>query len=163
MKITIDACSVINIGHSGVAPSVLSLSHEYFIGPAVLGESEPLDVPMQNACADGRVVLLGDADVDLGEYLQVAEAGLGDGETECIALAGTKGWVVCTDDGRARKIASERLGADRVIGTIRLLMQCVSARHLTSVEAFAAYTRMVQGGAFLPRLTQQAFDPPIKG
>lgn len=160
MKIAVDACSVINIGNSGAVVAVLALPHEYFIGPAVLGESEPLDVIVQKACEDGRVTVLGDTDVDVAEYSRVAEARLGDGETECITLATTNGWLVCSDDGRARKIASERLGAGRVIGSIRLLMQCVAAGQLTSAEAFAAYTRMVQAGAFMPKLTERAFASP---
>jgi len=160
VKIAVDACSVINVGNSGVVAAVLALPHEYFIGPAVLGESEPLDPVTQTACDAGRITLVGDADVDLAEYSRVAEAGLGDGETECITLAATNGWHVCSDDGRARKIAGERLGTDRVLGTIRLLMQCVVAGHLTSADAYAAYLRMVQRGAFLPTLAPQAFDPP---
>jgi predicted nucleic acid-binding protein len=160
VKISVDACSVINVGNSGVVAAVLALPHAYFIGPAVLGESEPLDPAVQRACDDRRIIVLGESDVDLAEYLRVAEARLGDGETECIALAATNGWLVCSDDRRARKVASDRLGADRVIGTIRLLMQCMAAGHLTSADAFAAYIRMVKAGAFLPKLTQQAFDPP---
>jgi predicted nucleic acid-binding protein len=160
VRIAVDACSVINVGNSGVVAAVLALPHEYFIGPAVLGESEPLDAAVQKACDDRRIIVLGDSDVDLAEYLRVAEAGLGDGETECIALAATNGWLVCSDDGRARKVASDRFGVDRVIGTIRLLMQCVVDGHLTSADAFAAYVRMVHAGAFLPKLTQQAFVPP---
>jgi predicted nucleic acid-binding protein len=161
VRIAVDACSVINIGNSGVVAAVLALPHEYFIGPAVFGESEPLDAILQKACDDGRIIVLGDADIDLVEYSRIAEAGLGDGETECITLAATNGWLVCSDDGRARKIASERLGAERVIGSIRLLMQCVAAGHLARAEAFAAYTRMMEAGAFMPKLTQQSFDPPM--
>ena len=160
MKIAVDACSVINLGNSGVVAAVLALPHEYFVGPAVLGESEPLEAAVQKACDDRRIIVLGDVDVDLAEYLRVAEAGLGDGETECIALAATNGWLLCSDDGKERKVAADRLGAERVIGTIRLLMQCVAARHLTSADAFAAYIRMVKAGAFLPKLTLAAFDPP---
>ncbi len=160
MKVAIDSCSVINIGNSGVVRAVLALPHEYFIGPAVLGESAPLNSLVQRACDDGRIVLLTDADVDIDEYLRVAEAGLGDGETECIALASFHRWGVCSDDRRARRVASELLGANRVVGTIRLLVQCVAAHHLSGAEAFAAYTRMVQSGAFLPRLQLGDFDPP---
>jgi predicted nucleic acid-binding protein len=160
VKIVLDACSVINIGNSHAVTDVLALSHEYFIGPAVLGESEPLEAEMQQACDNGRIAMLDDADVDLGEYLKVAEAGLGDGETECIALAAIRGWHVCSDDGRARKIASDYLGSDRVLGTIRLLMQCVASGFLTSAQAFAAYEKMLQAGAFLPNLTMDAFEPP---
>jgi predicted nucleic acid-binding protein len=158
VKFAVDACSVINVGNSGVVAAVLALPHEYFVGPAVLGESEPLDPELQQACNDRRIIVLDDGDVDLGEYLRVAEAGLGDGETECIALAATNGWHVCTDDGKARSVAAARLGTDRVIGTIRLLMQAVRAGYLASADAFAAYIRMMEAGAFLPKLTQQAFE-----
>jgi predicted nucleic acid-binding protein len=160
VKIVVDACSVINIGNSGVVAAVIALPNEYFIGPAVLGEAEPLDVAIQNACDSGRITLLDDSDVDLAEYLRIAEAGLGDGETECIALAAANDWLICSDDGRARRLASGRLGEERVIGTIRLLIQSVAAGQLTSADAFVAYVRMVQAGAFLPKLTQQAFEPP---
>lgn len=159
MKIVLDACSVINIGNSRAVTAVLALSHEYFIGPAVLGESEPLEAELQQACANGRIAMLDDADVDLSEYLRIAEAGLGDGETECIALASIRGWHVCSDDGRARKIASDHLGGDRVLGTIRLLMHCVASGVLSSAQAFAAYENMLQAGAFLPKLTINAFEP----
>lgn len=158
MKIVVDACSWINLGNSGVADKVLGLSHEYYIGPAVLDESAPLEVTIEAARASGRIIDITEDKVDLAVYASVRNPKLGDGETECITLAVQYGYLVCTDDGLARQAAITRLGAARVLGSLRLLIECVQAGLLTQQAAFAAYEAMVSYGAFLPRKIPSDFS-----
>lgn len=158
MKIVVDACSLINIGNSGVAAEVLQLPHEYLMGSAVFEESDPLEPSLETARLSGRIVQVPDDQIDPQIYASVAHAALGDGETECIALALQYGWSVCTDDNLARRTGIARLGASRVIGSLRLLIHCVQAGFLLQDQAFVAYQRMLQQGAFLPRMIPADFS-----
>lgn len=95
-------------------------------------------------------------------YLELLDQyGLGEGETECLAAAKTGDYLMVSDDLRARNVAIDLLGTNRVMGTIGLLRIAVAKNLLTRGQAFASYQLMRSLGAFLPILTIDDFFPNI--
>ncbi len=89
---------------------------------------------------------------------------LSEGETECLATAIAEATlVVASDDRRARAVALAVLGGGRVTGSLGLLRKCVETARMTAEEAFHRYTVMVEGGAFLPTITESFFAPSSVG
>jgi predicted nucleic acid-binding protein len=104
-----------------------------------------------------RLNFVDDTDIDGELFLRLlARHRLGDGETECIALAMVEDFGICCDDRRARDIARSLIGSERVIGTIRLLRWCVEDALTKCDQAFSLFREMRLQGGFLPE-TEQAF------
>jgi predicted nucleic acid-binding protein len=102
----------------------------------------------------GSLVLLPDNTLDPQEFtdlLNLYELGLD--ETECIALAKQHGLSVCTDDEAARRAAAQHLGDDRVLGSLRLIRECVCQGLVSVQAAHVAYETMKARGAFLPSVS----------
>lgn len=158
MKLVVDACALINLSNGGAFAAVLSLSgFEWSVGPIVVNECGGLRA-LQDAMNSGAIHLLDDTLLGMNAFMLLRRKyRLGPGETECIAFAATLGLGVCTDDGRARAVATTELGADSVTGTIGLLKRCVAVNIMKSHAAVAAYRRMVLAGAFLPTMHEKDF------
>ncbi len=63
---------------------------------------------------------------------------LGRGESACLALAVTNGWLVASDEKRRfRREAEDRLGKDRIVGTADLFVLAIRAGLVTIEEADA--------------------------
>jgi len=105
------------------------------------------------------VTVLDDSAIPASVFVNLVELyRLGDGETESLMFAQTnESLIVCSDDRAARRAATSLFGADRVIGSIRLLLHCIEDGLLTSDAAFALYRQMIIRGAFFPNLTKEQF------
>lgn len=63
---------------------------------------------------------------------------LGDGESACLAVAATRGWVMAADEkGRLRREVSERLGETALVNTPGILLSAIQEGILTADEAEA--------------------------
>jgi predicted nucleic acid-binding protein len=63
---------------------------------------------------------------------------LGRGETACLALAQTRGWLLASDErGRFRRLATDRIGAGRLMSTRDALARAVATGVLSGPEARA--------------------------
>lgn len=71
-------------------------------------------------------------------------------EDGCGRAASERGWSVAVDDRAARRIAEEDLGADRLTGTVGILVAAVRQGHSTRNEADALLTPMVAAGYWAP-------------
>jgi predicted nucleic acid-binding protein len=75
-------------------------------------------------------------------------AGLGRGEASCIALAGSRGWTVVTDDRAARShCAQSKLAYTGTIGILRAA--CIDGQLLPE-EADRVLARMAAAGFYSP-------------
>ena len=74
--------------------------------------------------------------------------GLGRGESECIALAQSRQWIVLTDDRDARSAA--RTAGVSVSGTLGCLMNLIEINALTLSQADRWLERMMQHGYRCP-------------
>jgi len=160
MKIILDACSIINLVNSSGLDSCAALERcDLFLGPIVFGECA--EGPAQiliDLIKSGEITQLSDDDIPIDNFLALlSEYNLGEGETECIAEALSLNYMVCTDDGRARKIAKLRLGDERVIGSARLLRWCVEEKLLVCRDANQQFAAMKNAGGFLPNVPDGFF------
>lgn len=75
---------------------------------------------------------------------------LGDGETEALVIAVSRGWTVATDDGPARKKFAAHNPATLVTGTVGLLRTLVQVRAVARKEAMQLLALMRKRGGRLP-------------
>jgi predicted nucleic acid-binding protein len=73
------------------------------------------------------------------------------GEAMSLAIAGARGWIVYTDDGRARRIAGRR--GVTVGGTIGLLRRLVTEHVLTMDEANGLLRDMIDRARYRAPVT----------
>jgi predicted nucleic acid-binding protein len=160
VKYVVDSSSVINLFNAGALHLVGRLERcELWIPPLVVGECGPTCAATVLDVRDtGNLHFVNDDVVDADLFFRLlSEHGLGDGETECIALSIVSGFGICCDDRKAREVAGATLGSDRVIGTLRLLRWCVEDRLIPCDQAFLLFREMRQQGGFLPKAAQTFF------
>ena len=154
MNVILDACSIINLHNGGVLRCVCCIPHFHVqVGPIVGGEcSEDCALAIASLHTDGDLEYLEDNEIEVDDFLSFVDQNrLGDGESECILLANLHSQSsICCDDRRGRLKATEILGEERVLGSLRLMRIAVQNGLLESAEAFAAYELMRAAGGFLP-------------
>jgi predicted nucleic acid-binding protein len=153
-NLVLDTCCFLNLANGLILDSVLSLpDHNFFIGPLVQQEASSHAVLLSKLILDGKLLLIDEHAVSALQFLVLlGKYGLGEGETECLTYAMSTGGIVATDDGAARKAVEIELGKTHLTGSIGLLCACVRTGIVTPEEATTAYAKMVQSGAFLPRV-----------
>jgi predicted nucleic acid-binding protein len=108
--------------------------------------------------AAGRIHFVPDCEISTDRFLDlVADYDIGDGELESITVCEATSRAFCTDDAAARRLASNLLGAPKVMGSLRLLKFAVEAALLKCTDAFAGYLEMRNKGGFLPELETDFF------
>lgn len=160
MRVLLDSSSVINLVNAGALELVCSLEDtEWWLPPAVVDESGPscaaVTLELQQK---GQINFLDDGEMDAERFLYLLDTySLGAGETECVAVAVDADYHVCCDDRRARTMAAEIIGADRVFGTVGLLKRCVQEQRIDCSEARRMLCLMRESGGFLPDTPQSYF------
>jgi len=134
-----DATVLINLIHVDRLGLLGDLDgYEFVVPPEV--ESE-VNVPDQAAALArafdaghvARVRFAGTAKLEV--YAALVEV-LGKGEAACLAMAQVQGWYVASDERRAfLRLASERLGAGRVVNTAGIYVLAIRAGLLSVDEA----------------------------
>jgi predicted nucleic acid-binding protein len=161
VDLIIDASSIINLYNVGALELIAGLqNHELWVSPLVVGEC-------QASCAAellrlehaGLFRFVDPHEISADSFLELLEAhGLGDGETECLAVCLSGFYVFCCDDSKARQAAAALFGAARVVGSLRLLKWCVADTLATPETAFALYQGMKNAGGFLPDIQIEWFS-----
>lgn len=150
----LDACALLNLSNGGVLDSALSLPGSFIVCSAARRESKTIRSVIDHLVIANRLKFMDDHEIPASLFLKLKQQhGLGDGETECLAVASISSGILVFDDQRARKIATSLFGAARVTGSIGILRSCVSNGILSRAEAYGAYTLMKALGAYLPDMT----------
>jgi predicted nucleic acid-binding protein len=160
LKLIFDASSIINLIKANALGIVLQLhSHTFYVGPQAEGECGANEPELNAAFAAGSVARADDGDLPANSFADLLNLyDLGDGETECLAFADADAeFVICCDDGAARRVASGRCGEARVIGSLHLLRECVRQGIITAEAAQLTYELMKNRGGFLPDLAHDYF------
>lgn len=156
MDIVIDACSLINLINGQVLHKILLIpANTFYVGDNLL-EQEILNdgqkLLIEAFLIDNKIQLL-QSTVTLSEFkILKSRYGLGDGETECMAICKNYNFCIATDDGKARKCSVKELRKGNVIGSLYLLREAVRNDLLTCEEAKEAFTLMKKSGGFLPKI-----------
>lgn len=150
----LDACALLNLSNGGVLDAVLSLPSRFIICSAARRESKTILSVIDTLVLSNRLEFIDDHQIPASLFLKLKQQhGLGDGETECLAVASIRSSTLVFDDQRARKIATSLFGAPRVTGSIGLLRSCVGNGILSRADAYGAYTLMKALGAYLPDMS----------
>lgn len=92
---------------------------------------------LSTAIADGTVET--QEMIDLAEMASFADnlrEQLGRGESACLALATSRGWLLASDErGRFRRLATDRIGSERLMTTLDALDQAIRIGALTGRDA----------------------------
>ena len=162
MNVVLDASSSINLHRSGLLEVVLTLSsfgYVFYLGYIVRDECGELKEFLDVQARRGSLTMLPDNALTSQQFADVLSLyDLGLGETECIASGKQLGLSVCTDDRAARKAAAKHIGEDRVLGSLRLIRECVCRGLISAHDAFRAYETMKARGAFLPCVSAAFFE-----
>lgn len=160
MRLLIDACAAINLHNCKRLATVCILPDiDIALSPIVVSECG-LDCAAEIITleAAGFVQFVPDSEISTDRFLNlVADYDIGDGELESIAVCEATDRAFCTDDAAARRLASNLLGAPRVMGSLRLLKLAVEASLLLCTDAFGGYLEMRNSGGFLPELETDFF------
>ena len=159
VDLIIDASSIINLYNGEALDIVTQLSDRRLcLSPLVIGECGPSCAAELLRLEKSGSLRFDPQTISAELFLQMLEDfDLGEGETECLALSVTEAYVFCCDDGRARNIGKAKLGADRVVGSLRLLRWSVEDALINADRAFAIYQKMKGAGGFLPDMTRDWF------
>ena len=153
----LDASSAINCINSGSLDLVLSIP-ELSLGVGPIVRRECGDAALEAALASGKLQTLDDSTIPAGRFLALlARYRLGDGETECLAIAETQRLIMVTDDSAARQAAQELLGAAKLTGSLGLFRRAVIAGLITAEDAMRRYEVMKAKGGFLPDIDLRFF------
>jgi predicted nucleic acid-binding protein len=156
-----DASSIINLANAAALDIVTAFTDlTICVSPLVVGECGPTCAAELLAYKDKGAIRFVDAEEISSElFLSLLdEHDLGEGETECLALLLSGGYIFCCDDGKARKVGIALTSEDRVVGSIRLLKWAVEAGLCTGEQAFEYYQRMKDAGGFLPDVPHEWFQ-----
>ncbi|WP_264610528.1 hypothetical protein [Sphingobium sp. B11D3B] len=160
MRLLIDACAAINLHNCGKLAVVCGLPNtEVALSPIVVSECG-LDcaaaiIALQ---AEGSIHFVPDEEISPDRFLElVTDHDIGDGELESISICEATDRAFCTDDAAARRLATNLLGAPRVMGSLRLLKLSVEASLLMCTDAFEGYNKMRDCGGFLPDVPSDFF------
>ncbi|RYH16397.1 MAG: hypothetical protein EON54_28300 [Alcaligenaceae bacterium] len=156
MDLITDASSIINLVNANALDVASTMINKIIcVSPLVVGECEPTcAAELLRLQQEGRIRFIDPEDISSEAFLTLLDQhGLGEGETECLALLQTNDYVFCCDDDKARKAGIALVGADRVIGSLRLLKWAVADGSCNSDEAFSFYQNMKAAGGFLPELS----------
>lgn len=79
---------------------------------------------------------------ELIEFEQLTRS-MGKGEAACLVLAMCRGWMLASDEGNPfRRMAIERIGENRLIGTVAIIVAAIKNGHMTVPEADDAKTSL---------------------
>jgi predicted nucleic acid-binding protein len=161
VDIITDASSIINLDNAKALDLVAQLPNRtLWLSPLVISECEPTCAAEIFRLKDlERIQFVNPERVPADLFLQIlADHELGEGETECLALCLQGPYVLCCDDHKARRIAIELIGANRVIGSLRLLRWLVVEKLASAEDVYHIYEAMRAAGGFLPSIDRSWFS-----
>jgi predicted nucleic acid-binding protein len=160
VNVVIDSCSVINLHNVDALDIACRLTRcRFWVCPSVLAECRAESAARLLALNDsGLLSFINDREMPAARVLDLlAQHGLGDGETQAVAACEAFNFALCSDDGPARRLATQLLGADRVLGSLRVLRWCVQEELVKCRAAFQLFVSMRELGGFLPSTRHEFF------
>jgi hypothetical protein len=166
--VILDACCSLNLVATGRAGDILrQLPYRFCLSQRGRGETLYLRAPdgderesvdLQPFFDDGLLTV--EALAGTSEETLFVEFGahVADGEAEAAALAVNRGYILATDDRKARRIVLERHTALRLIGTLELLHAWQEAAGPPDAIVSDALQRISVRATYRPRRTHPLWD-----
>ena len=158
MHYVVDASAIVNLNNAGVLELLGALEeHTFWVTPMVVDECQPsCAVTLAAELETNGIRALGVDELSTARFLDLLDTySLGNGETESILACEAKGYGLCCDDKRARRLGRELLGDQYVVGTMRILRWGVLGNNIDCRTAFNLFLTMKGCGGFLPNSTAQ--------
>lgn len=154
--VVLDSCALINLLNADILKKVFKLSdHVFYIGELVRDECyivEDQKEIIESQINKGLLKVL-EGQISFKEFKAIKDKfGLGDGETESIALSKKLNFHIATDDKKARNSAMEEVGEDFLCGSLYLLKQMIRQGIISCTEGLVLYKLMKIKGGFLPNV-----------
>lgn len=166
----IDTCCLLNLFASGKPRAILHHFGGVHVSELVLreamwiraydNESPPQLIPKQidlTECIDGGEIVIcrleQEHEYDL--FVQFAQD-LDDGEASALAIAKVRGWIVATDDRKARRVATEQ--GISIISTSEMIQAWTTAAKATDQHIGELLRNIQQFGRFVPRRSDPLYE-----
>ncbi|MDB5157114.1 MAG: hypothetical protein JWR50_1821 [Mucilaginibacter sp.] len=155
MDVVLDTSSIINLINGSVLDRIVKLpNNKFFIGEQLLNKEildEVQKIIVEALIVKKKITVI-PSTITLSTVVDLqSKFRLGLGEIECIALCKINDKAICTDDLKARTIASKEIGEINVLGSLSLLKESVKAGVLNCNDALGSYHLMIEKGGFLPK------------
>lgn len=122
------------IESSWTSPALLSRTRLQAVNQAI--EAGWLQIPIQDIDSSDKML-----EIKLAwEYNEQ----FGAGEAEAMAIARTRGWILATDDGKARRFSQEN--GIRLTGSLGILIKATQQEIVSLTEADVLHARMIDEG-----------------
>jgi hypothetical protein len=166
----VDACCLINLYATGTEDAILEACGGFRLSAQVQDEALCVrrideddstrlvtqDLDLGDAMAAGLIRICRiQAQDELDAFVRFAME-LDDGEASCLAIAGSRGWIVATDDRKARRIASENGIA--LTSTPELIQRWVDATSPSEATVADVLMRIELFAKFRPRRDDPLHD-----
>lgn len=166
----IDTCCLLNLFASGEARAILHHfggvhASEHVLGEALWireydNESPPQLIPTQidlTECIDAGAIAICrlEQERELELFVQLAQQ-LDDGEASVLAIAKVRGWIVATDDRKARRIAIEQ--SISTVSTSAMIHAWTASEKVSDQQVGELLRNIQQFGRFVPRRSDPLFD-----
>jgi predicted nucleic acid-binding protein len=164
----LDACCTLNLSATGRAAEIFQqLPCRSVVGARARGEAQWLAVPdseerepvdLGPLIASGGLTEVQLQGPDEERLFVEFGASLADGEAEAAAIAVNRGFILATDDRKARRIVSERYADVRLTGTLELLHEWQSTAGPMDAEVAEALRRIAERATYRPRRVHPLYD-----
>ena len=158
--IVLDACCTLNLAATGRAEEIFrELPHRFVVGRRARREAQWLAIPDSKEREPVDLEPLIQRGVLVEESLDEQEEGLfvgfgarlADGEAEAAALAVSRGYVLATDDRKARRVVTERHPTARLTSTLELLKDWQVTARPSDGEVADLLQRISERATYRPR------------
>ncbi|WP_061246446.1 hypothetical protein [Leptospira interrogans] len=158
MKLVVDSCCLISWNRSAFFEKVIDSGlFQLQIGYFVLDELRK-ETWLISLINNGQINVI-DLSISLEEVETFSKVKkLGSGESEAILIAKTALINFCSDDNRARKIATAIVGKNKVIGTLGIMKSLNEQGFINKTDLYLYYQNMKTTGSFLPDYSEINFN-----
>jgi predicted nucleic acid-binding protein len=147
----LDACHIVNVVNVGAEFYYGVVENTTFnVCPAVVGELEASGKSFSELLGDSALVCTRSLVKPENLSALVNDEKIGLGEANAILECIVSGAALVCDDRRARAVATKKLGAERVTGTLGFLRCLWILGHITVCEAKELNVAIKEAGGWIP-------------
>lgn len=160
----VDACCLLNLIRGDFVSAVVVSATRSLCCQGLVIDEIVSDAPaLARLIRSGALTEISGGQIFSSQLGAMAAAhNIGLGEAECIVIAKDLACSLASDDKRARTAAVAELGKARVTGSIGLIREAVAGGVVELDDAYLAYSKMINAGAYLPNLAQDKFEELVR-